>query len=76
MKNAIKEAIGDKITLNEFDNLIYAIRSELKIEFDNDLRIKIQDFAERIGKDKSGSEFGIFLNQEIATILRYNILDN
>lgn len=61
----VLDIVGDELSAKKYDELVKYLIS-VKPFFDDNDRILIQDFAEKIGKEKSGNQFHEFLNKIIA----------
>ena len=74
IKEELLEILGNKLTANEFIQVLECISKKLKINFTSEIRIKIQNVAEKIDKKNgiSGSQFESYLNKEIAPLLTRN----
>lgn len=78
MEEETMKILGHRLLAKEFDELMAVIEDQIckKLIFDKEIRIVIQNFAEMVGNEKSGTDFENYLNDEIAPLLASKILNN
>lgn len=65
VERELLKMLGDRLTAKEYNELLIFI-GRLRPQFGDDTRILIQDEAKSVGSDKSGSEFGDWLNRVVS----------